>query len=509
MDRFNRLEPLHRFMRNRGFIAGLTVLALSGVAATSAALGTVLSTPDQHLWTLGASETAVSSWDGNRLLTMTFNADDHYGLVQYANNSRQVYPGAGGAGFATYDANNKVVKYSDAPMVMRPPSGWSVLWGDPSIVRNRADQTKLYQAQLGVPSSKFPSSGMIVGSMDSGGSCGSFLGGACISRSTDGGQTFTTSANDCMRRITSSCPNGTFYDGSDMTSSPEGRVYAAFNDVTRSRIDIYMATSPTGGFARLPGFNVTSALHPRLRYGSDGGLYVLFEDANNELMLARYNGGSSNSGTWTTHAVEGSSGITNGGADVVLSDRAIRMGPEYDFDVGLDDDGSAQIRIVFVLRNGNGKHFIKAVRCTMGTSISCAQPSAWNTASTAGDQWGPAIAFGFHALTGKVAWYISYYSRQNNANGNTAELWGAEITDPPGTSSLTPFNLESAQIPCPDIRDLSHPNTVGGYWGDYDHMAGTISFMWRGFTDSSHATCQRQMFHSTTNYAALSMWSIL
>jgi hypothetical protein len=191
---------------------------------------------------------------------------------------------------------------------------------------------------------------------------------------------------------------------------------------------------------------------------------------------------------------------------VLMSDRAIRLGPEYDFDIGISETGANEIRIVFVLKNASGKHYVKAVRCTTGT-MTCTQPGAWSTATTGGDQWGPAISYGFHVFTGVPAWELSYYSRQNFSTSNRVELWGADIALN-GSSTMTSYRLETSQVACPDLRDVNHPVTVAGYWGDYDHMGGTIGMSWRGFTDSSHGTCSRQMFHSSPNYAALSMWSV-
>ncbi len=470
------------------------------VGTTKAPLGTVLGTTNQHMNTFGASETAVSALGGNGTLSMAFNAEDPFFLVLYADNTRYIFNGASQMGYTTYNWSTRSIVSSNN---IRPPSGWAVLWGDPSIVRNgnSSHSSKIYLANLAIPSSKFPASGQIVGPVDSGGSCGSYIGGACIARSTNDGTSFTLAASDCVQRITTACPQGTFYDGSDMTTSPEGRVYAAFNDVTRSRNDVYMATTPTGAFSRITDLPIASGMHPRLKYGPDG-LYLLFQTSGGSLTLARYNGGSSYTGTWTNVTVPGSSGVFNGGADVQLSDRSIRLGPEYDFDIGLGDSGENQIRIVYVLRNASGKHYIKAVRCSTGT-ITCAEPGAWNTASTSGDQWGPGIAFGFHVSTGKVAWYLSYYSRQTSPTGNQVRLWSAEIRNPPGLSEMSTSALEGSQVPCPDLRPSG-----GGYWGDYDRMRGTIGMMWRGFSDSAHGTCTRKMFTSTPLYPSLSMWSI-
>jgi hypothetical protein len=189
--------------------------------------------------------------------------------------------------------------------------------------------------------------------------------------------------------------------------------------------------------------------------------------------------------------------VASGKSDVVLSDRRIRLGPQYDFDIGIGDTGLNELRIAFVLIGGS-EHFVKVVRCTTGT-ITCTQPSEWTTVADSSDQWRPGIGFGFSPLTGSPVWQISYYSRQNFPGGNQVQLYGARLL-PPGSSTTGSFRLENAQVPCPDLR---------GYWGDYDRMRGGIAAMWRGFSDSSHRTCKRMQYLSDPVFAALSMWSIL
>lgn len=481
-------------------LALLGLLGASAVTLHAGALGTVFSATNQHMNTRGAAETAVTALGPNGTLSMSFNGDDPSGLIVYSNNTRTVKNGASTTAAATYDWNTNMVT---SRATMRPPSGWAVLWGDTSITRNKADTNWVYVAGLGVPSSKFPQGGIVGSFENSNVECAAYLGGGCVTRSNNNGITWSTAASDCLQHTTTSCPHGDFYDGSDMTTSPEGRVYVAFNDVSRARIDVWMATSLNGSFALLPEIPIASDLHPRLRYGPDG-LYLLFQ-IYNDLILARYNGGSSYSGTWSWITVPGSAGVFGAyQRDIKMSDRAIRLGPQYDFDIGFSETGTDEIRIVFALLNSSKKHYIKAVRCTTG-AMTCTQPSVWSTAATSGDQWGPAIAFGFNPFTGKPSWELSYYSRQNAPTGNTVELWAADIA----TSIMTNFKLENAQVACPDLRKASDPVGFGSYWGDYDRMGGSIGTMWRGFTDSSHGTCSRQMFHSSPNYAALSAWTVL
>src|SRR5260370_199903 len=58
------------------------------------------------------------------------------------------------------------------------------------------------------------------------------IGGACIARSTDFGKSFTS--YQCIHQ-----PAYDFYDGGHMASGPNGDIYAAYVDVSTSKVDIW------------------------------------------------------------------------------------------------------------------------------------------------------------------------------------------------------------------------------------------------------------------------------
>jgi len=71
----------------------------------------------------------------------------------------------------------------------------------------------------------------------------SYLGGACIARSTDGGLIFGIA--QCVSS------NNDFYDGSSMVaagSAYDRSVFAAFRDVDQNRIDVWRSPNDTGQF---------------------------------------------------------------------------------------------------------------------------------------------------------------------------------------------------------------------------------------------------------------------
>jgi len=467
--------------------------SLESVGTVSAPLGTV------HLNT-AAAEISVSTWSPNDgSIVATYNAEDP-GYISYTDTNRRVFSGASMLGYTKYDVLNNVIKSQGRA---RPPTGWAVLWGDPSIARQRASglQNNLYIANLAIPNEKFPTAqGYIEGAVNPSGLdpkyCGAYIGGACIARATGDGLSFSVTAANCVRRTSTQCPFGTFYDGSDMDTSPEGRVYAAFNDVFRDKVDVYMAPGVWSSFSRLPDPPGFSSLHPRIKYGA-GALYLMVQDGSS-LKMTRYEGGSSFTGRWTD-PVTVATGVTV--SQVNLSDRSIRLGPQYDFDIGLrEGTNEVQIRLAYTVLDANGKHRVRVSWCTTGSTISCAHPNTWRTDSFGGEQWGPAIAAGFRFVGGAQYWAISFYDRRNSPSGNQVEMFRALASrTSTGGYSFTQWRQETAQVPCPDLR---------GYWGDYDDMAqGVFGSVHRGFTDSSHGGCFRRQFHATPQYASLLLFS--
>jgi hypothetical protein len=102
----------------------------------------------------------------------------------------------------------------------------------------------------------------------------SSVGGACFAKSTDGGLSFAVS--QCISNTSQPVPAGHFYDGESLAATPLGAIYAAFNDLTTSRINVRRALNVNSQFVQLPEPfpNMMSPMHPRLRAGADGSIYV-------------------------------------------------------------------------------------------------------------------------------------------------------------------------------------------------------------------------------------------
>jgi len=432
---------------------------------------------------------------------ITSNANTDAPFLSFNSGSRQIRPSTSMMTFKRVAPDDEGGETFASGRV-RPPSGWSVLWGDPSITRNRANSSQIYLANLAIPTSKFPASWEIDGDVDPSGLpasyCGAYIGGACIARSTNGGTSFTLSSSDCVQRTSTSCPNGTFYDGSALETSPEGRVYAAFNDVFRFAHDVYMATSGTGSFARVtdPPMAGSTFSHPRMKSGPNG-LYMLLWDGSN-LRITRYPATTSRTAAWTTPVLVSANVTTED--DLTLSDRTIRLGPQYGLAIGKNEFNGDEVRIVFATVTA-GRHHLHFAKCTTGTTITCSQPSIWNTDGFGGQQWAPAIAYGNKFSGGAPFWVFTFHNNSNFPTGNQVELWSGML---PNSSSLSTIRQEDFnQIPCPDLR---------GYWGDYDYMetgftgSGAPGLTFRAFTQSGTAGCVRDMYTSSTKFDEYSSW---
>ena len=100
------------------------------------------------------------------------------------------------------------------------------------------------------------SGGGIDGSVVTGSGKTSYIGGACIVKSKDGGKTFAhfqcVQNTDPVADVSDSTL-GHFYDGGSMASTPAGEVFAAFVDVATARLTcggVQMETSPSSGSRR-------------------------------------------------------------------------------------------------------------------------------------------------------------------------------------------------------------------------------------------------------------------
>ncbi|CAN5663785.1 hypothetical protein BH09MYX1_BH09MYX1_57270 [soil metagenome] len=386
---------------------------------------------------------------------------------------------------------------------MRPPQGWSVLWEDPSMTVARTDQRYAYISNLAVPDSKFPVSGQIDGPINS------YLGGACILRSTDFGKTFSVSASDCLSN------NGQFYDGGSMVSDAHGAIYAAFVNADLNTIEVWRAPTETAPFVRLADPLVNGgpiSTHPRLRYDVwTDRVYVMAQgatspvlnellnnfptishfDAVGQLLMDYYENGA-----WHGAQVVASDALLYPVIPLDTSDPFgfVRVGPQFNFDVGdpsVNQDDA--VRVAYTARRNDGTRAVKAVRCTR--NLSCLATPEWSTTTLYGNQWNPDVRTQLSFLTVPTVWKMSYTSTAGQTAMHVAGKQGTLAVIGTGTRTFLEFAMgDPNRTVCPDKR---------GYWGDYDIMdvlsaslqTGAVTFF-RARSSSESACNYRWQFTS-------------
>ena len=376
---------------------------------------------------------------------------------------------------------------------LRPPPGWSVLWGDPAITGSRAYQQYVYISNVAVNNASFPASGFIEGSVTFGsGGKQSFISGACIARSSDYGQTFSLAASDCVKNVTA-VPTGDFYDGGSMESDLEGRIYASWVNWSTGSIDVWWAQTPTSSFTRIitptgPLAGFTAESHARLRYDPIADrIYLMalvdpiapvFGDSSRNtghLMIDYFD---PNSGTW-----HGAVNVANDCLDqpdiirgtILGLPAKLRTAVSFSFDVGrASPSGGDDIRIVYAGETSAlpAAH-LKSVVCSRG--LAC-MGGTMNTLGSPGEQFNPLVVAQYGFLSIPSQWKVSWSSTEFDPGLSGSTLSTME-TDFGNFPIIATFN----QPLCPDQR---------GYWGDYDDMqilsaaAGANTFI-RARTESA------------------------
>jgi hypothetical protein len=434
--------------------------------------------------TFDQSETAVSvsNFAAKSVITVTSNdGTDTGSTILYTNSTRQVLKGASLMGWSNSQDHGATWTFGGK---LSPPAGWSVLWGDPAITRSHLDQRYVFLSNLAVPDSKFPAGGIS-------GPLNSYLGGACIARSTDGGVHF---ANYQCFGLESH-----FYDGGNMAAGNDGAIYAGYVDVNDDQIDVWRSPGVDGTFTRMPrpfpGFTIYS--HARLRVDpSSGDLYVAAQQWDGAIVVTRWHGGS-----WQPPM--GASFPAALYPSIKLSDRELRTGPQFSFDIGAesinseDQRGHDPVRFLYTAWDDKEKrYYVRGSFCERDLS-GCKDAPEWGTTpgnlSLTGDQFNPVIrAFpGFIGLP--PIWKATYLSRQRDPKGNTVSIEQGNLWAlPNGVRILLPFRLVDSHLVCPDNR---------GYWGDYDDLQlsgfdNTSAVFLRTFSDSSQGCAQRWEYTS-------------
>jgi hypothetical protein len=424
------------------------------------------------------SETAISvqGYGNNHVITVTYNdGTGNGGKIVYTPTQRTVYAGASLLGWSYSTDDGGHWTYGGK---VTPGSDWPILWGDPAITASKTNPAVVFISNLAVPASKYPGPGGIVSTQSSNGFY-SAIGGACIARSTDFGKSFTS--YQCVNR-----PSYDFYDGGHMAAGPNGDIYAAYIDIISDEVDIWHSPNENGTFSVMPNPfpGIAPTTHPRLRVWLDGTLYAAVRSSSGDVVINRFVNGNWGTPQAACRNVEQYPSIT-------LSDRTLRTGPQFSFDVGSPTIiGNDEVRFVCTTRDPQtNRLFLEASFCPLDLSSGCLDAPGWSTSTQnssgyVGDQFNPLIqAFpGFISIP--PIWKVSFLSREDDPNGNKVGVQEGNLAVLPGPGKqrvFLEFDLVTAQTICPDLR---------GYWGDYDDLriygfSGSETQLIRTETDSS------------------------
>jgi hypothetical protein len=431
-----------------------------------------------------AAETAITivPFNGTYNKVVAFNFDDP-AHIAYTPTTRVTSSGASGIGWNYSIGGGIGNPFTGSPKRLTPPAGWPILWGDPGI--GQSGNGLVFMTTLAVPQSKMPAGGGTIS-----GSLEPYLGGACVARSSDGGQNFSVTASDCLHDASFN-----FYDGSDVTgTTATGPVAAAFYSVDFGRIDVWIAPTPTSPFAMVatpfPGKNIVD--HPRLAHLGTTGIAVLAADSGGNLWLSYYNAGA-----WTAPLLAGT-GYSK--QTLTIGGQSMRRGAQYDLAFAPSTVGPGYMEVVFTKWNGHSIISNSFCNSTCTQNFRTVDPgvNVFNPAVGTFQQGNPGGASTFEVM----AWTQA-------VGGTNVQLFSSSIA---GVSGPITGHAETGSTPvCPDTR------SGGGYWGDYDaHLAvlpqsyPTRPLFWQAFSDSTDGSqnpaCTQQWTYRSTNVNVSATW---
>jgi hypothetical protein len=440
-----------------------------------------------------AATTSYVGGANNRVVVSYNDETGEQNHITYTATDRTVKTGASLMGWSYSDDGGTSWNYGGK---VSPPSGWAVLWGDPSLTTSGASYGTVFLSNLAVPTPKMPAGG-IHGYLYYGDGRSSYIGGACLAKSVDGGKTFSNyqcvSNKQTVAGVPDS-PQGHFYDGGSVASPPSGEIFAAYVDVATGLIDVYRSPSAAGTFAQIatPFPNLYAVSHARLRAGRDNSVYVAAQISTSDgyhVYMNRWVNGA-----WGNPAqVSDTSQVYPGidfGTTVQGSELTRRTGPQFGYDIGAaSEGGNDAIRMLYTRIDGNGHLYIDAAACSADLSA-CGAVPGWKfqgggPGGSAVDSYNPDVVAwpGFIGLppTWQSSWEYHY------GNTNFINVSRATLGYVGSSAFIFPVDILQNMPVCSDTR---------GYWGDYDTMLLTgfqnSSSLWMRFSTDSSAGCSKR-----------------
>ena len=489
------------------------LVAVSATGCAGSGLAVTGRNSEDPTWNDNQAETAAASArSGDKdIIVVTYNDGTNDPFVKYTKDDRVVYPGASNLGWSYSFDTGKTWTYGGK---VKPPPGIDALWGDPAIVASNTSYNRVYISSLAIAAGKLPAGGHH-GYLSDG-----TLTGACVARSDDGGVHFKI--HGCVT------DGGNFYDGGAMAAGTgnDSRIFAAFVNVNKQRIDVWASPDGIAPFTKLadpfPGLSMFS--HPRLAYDRVTGALVVAAIAGDSFIRMNRLVGN----TWQNPVVVSKQA---GQASIDVHGENLRTAYGFSFDVGtpsqttrgdsdqlgVNDDG---IRLLYTTRDAEThRYYVRGSACSSDLAR-CRDVPEWGTTpgnlNTPGNQWNPTVKawVGFFGLP--PIWKATYQSTDDTKDGigikqgNLAVLSNGK---PNGLPIFLPFNLVPPRTPCPDYRDGSPGHAKSGYWGDYDEMAmvgfdkdSNAQFL-LAFTDSGKGCNEQHKFTSKHVHVSAKVFS--
>jgi hypothetical protein len=429
-------------------------------------------TPATAAYFQSETAAAVVERPGGRRIVVTFNDSTQLTsppTITYTPSGRKVSAGASLMGWAY--SNDDGMSWTYAGKIPTA-DGWPTLWGDPAMT-SVPDPTNsiVIMSNLAIPTDEFVSGETVTS-----------VGGACFAKSTDGGLSFKVV--QCISNTDAPLPEGHFYDGETLAATPSGAIFAAFNDTTTARINVWSAPNANSPFVQIaePFPNMMSLMHPRLRAAADGSIYAaapfaatLADGTQGPVVyINRYVNNTWGTPQQASEIMQASVGTIDLQSQVLGSELAFRMAAQFSFAVGSASlGGKDAVRLMVTRVDPNGHFFIEGSACATDLS-GCHPVPEWHVGPTFGkgalqQAFNPLVQASAARHLGRLEtipgeWLTAYYVV--NGTHNTAVQTGhMYLNYQNGTPVGAPVNLPDMLTVCSDVRSFNQD-----YWGDYNDM---------------------------------------
>lgn len=410
---------------------------------------------------------------------------------------------------------------------VRPPPGWSAIWGDPSVAVDPNQPSIVFMANLAMSDASWNNGSSGADSLLD---PQTYSDGVCVARSTDGGITFPEIA--CVERpieAQGECHPGqsVCVDHTAVGVGGDGRLYLAaqmfHQDGNKgSLIHLWRAPSREQWSALAsadPQPPSAMDFEPTIVTAPNGDVWIagVTRFAPHDVGVNQQHPGRDD---W------GSSGYVLGNAGVTDSTGAIkervqtapgtmfRIGRTFAIAVG-ERDGRPDIRLVYSAKRADGSFFLGAIHCAedLADDRTCIREPAWETAALPGQQFMPSMSVGQASPDGFDLVFLTddRVPAAPRAIQVAAEslAWSAEA----GASVARERRLTPADWPvCTRLSATDPGSNYNGYWGDYFGTAQGVDFAGvpfsvTAFSDSrQNGGCSHGARFATPLHVAAARW---